>query len=66
VTRSVSVEDARSRRIRLTDEGFDLVNELMDRHVANEQRLVAGLSARDRAQLVDLLRRWGQALERSS
>ena len=63
MTRTVSREDARSRRIRLTDAGFDLVNRLMDHHIANEQRLVSGLSERDRTQLAAILRRWGQALE---
>jgi DNA-binding MarR family transcriptional regulator len=63
VTRTVSEDDGRSRRIRLTDAGFDLVDRLMARHVANEQRLVAGLSDRDRAQLAAILRRWGQSLE---
>jgi DNA-binding MarR family transcriptional regulator len=63
VTRTVSEEDARSRRIRLTDAGFDLVDRLMAVHVANEHRLVAGLSERDRSQLAAILRRWGQALE---
>jgi DNA-binding MarR family transcriptional regulator len=66
VTRTVSADDGRSRRIRLTDAGFDLVERLMARHVANEQRLVAGLSDRDRAQLAAILRRWGQALERDA
>ena len=64
VTRTVSASDARSRRIRLTEAGLLLVNGLMARHVANEQRLVAGLDPQERAQLADLLRRWGQALER--
>jgi DNA-binding MarR family transcriptional regulator len=63
VTRTVSASDARSRRIRLTEAGLVLVNGLMARHVANEQRLVAGLDPQERAQLADLLRRWGQALE---
>jgi DNA-binding MarR family transcriptional regulator len=66
VTRTVSRQDARSRRIRLTDAGFDVVNQLMDRHIANEHRLVAGLSERERAQLAGILRRWGQALESGS
>jgi DNA-binding MarR family transcriptional regulator len=66
VTRTVSTEDARSRRIRLTDAGFELVDRLMSRHVANEQRLVSGLSERDRAQLAAILRRWGQALAAES
>ncbi len=63
VTRTVSTEDARSRRIRLTEAGFGLVDRLMAVHVANEHRLVSGLSERDRAQLAAILRRWGQALE---
>ena len=62
VSRAVSDQDARSRRIRLTDAGFALVDRLMTLHIANEARLVAGLSARDRAQLAAILRRWGHAL----
>ena len=62
VTRSVSADDGRSRRIRLTEAGFRLVDDLMARHVANEHRLVSGLSDRDRSQLAAILRRWGQAL----
>jgi DNA-binding MarR family transcriptional regulator len=62
VTRSVSADDARSRRIRLTDAGLAVVDDLMVRHIANEHRLVSGLSERDRAQLAAILRRWGQAL----
>jgi DNA-binding MarR family transcriptional regulator len=63
VTRTVSSSDARSRRIRLTEDGLVLVDGLMGRHVANEQRLVAGLTPAEQAQLAGLLRRWGQALE---
>jgi DNA-binding MarR family transcriptional regulator len=62
VTRTVSQDDARSRRIRLTDAGFELVDRLMEVHIANEHRLVAGLSERDRTQLAAILRRWGHAL----
>ena len=63
VTRTVSDADARSRRIRLTEDGVALVDRLMGAHVANEQRLVSGLTADERAQLADLLRRWGQSLD---
>jgi DNA-binding MarR family transcriptional regulator len=62
VSRTISESDARSRRIRLTGDGLALVDRLMARHVANEQRLVSGLTPRERAQLADLLRRWGQEL----
>jgi DNA-binding MarR family transcriptional regulator len=63
VTRTVSESDARSRRIRLTEAGLALVDGLMGRHVANEQRLVEGLTPAERAQLAGLLRRWGQHLD---
>jgi DNA-binding MarR family transcriptional regulator len=63
VTRTVSASDARSRRIRLTDSGLVLVDRLMGRHVANERRLVSGLTQREQTQLAGLLRRWGQHLD---
>ena len=62
-TRTVSEADARSRRIRLSEDGLGLVDRLMGRHVANEARLVSGFTADERSQLADLLRRWGQSLE---
>jgi DNA-binding MarR family transcriptional regulator len=62
VTRTVAADDARSRVVTLTDAGFSLVNDLMDRHIANEHRLVSGLSEGDRTQLATILRRWGQSL----
>jgi DNA-binding MarR family transcriptional regulator len=62
VTRSVSETDGRSRRVRLTDRGFDLIERLVAEHVANEHRLVAGLSRQERDQLAALLRRWGAQL----
>ncbi len=66
VTRTVSDADGRSRRIRLTGPGLALVDRLMERHVANEQRLVSGLTPDDRSRLADLLRRWGQTLDPGS
>ena len=66
VTRTVSESDARSRRVRLTADGLALVDRLMGRHVANEQRLVAGLTKDERSQLAALLRRWGQSLASGS
>jgi DNA-binding MarR family transcriptional regulator len=62
VNRSVCADDARSRHIRLTDRGFELIETLVEQHVANEQRLVAGVTPREQAQLVGLLRRWGLQL----
>lgn len=63
VTRTVSEADARSRRVALTTQGRRLVDDLVDRHVANEHRLVAGLSERERDQLARLLEEWGRSLD---
>lgn len=63
VERHVCADDARSRRIRLTDEGLALVDDLVERHVANEHRLLAGLSDRERTRLAHLLEAWGRALD---
>lgn len=63
VTRTVSDADARSRRVALTPEGFRLVDDLVEKHVANEHRLVAGLSEGDRRELARLLEAWGRALD---
>lgn len=49
-------EDRRGVRIRLTPAGLELINDLMPRHVANEQRLLAALTADDRDTLAGLLR----------
>ena len=63
VARSVCAEDGRSRRIRLTDAGRALMADLIERHVANEHRLLAGLDDADRLALAELLERWGRLLE---
>ena len=63
VTRTVSDTDGRSRRVALTSEGRQLVDDLVERHVANEHRLVSGLSEREREQLARLLEAWGRALD---
>jgi DNA-binding MarR family transcriptional regulator len=63
VTRRVSEDDARSRTIALTPEGRQLVDRVADAHMANEHRLVAGLSSAEQRQLADLLEKWGRALE---
>lgn len=66
VTRSVCPDDARARRIRLTDRGLRVIDRLVEAHVANEQRLVSGLTGPERSQLAGLLRRWGHSLDSGS
>jgi DNA-binding MarR family transcriptional regulator len=63
VTRTVSDADARSRRVALTAKGRRVVDDLLDKHVANEHRLVAGFSERERKELARLLEAWGRALD---
>ncbi len=61
VTRAVCADDARSRRIRLTDAGFELVDRLIGVHVANEHRLLSDLSDLERSRLAHLLEQWGRS-----
>jgi DNA-binding MarR family transcriptional regulator len=49
-------EDRRSVRVRLTDQGRALVDEMVGPHVANEARLLAGLTSAERDRLAGLLR----------
>ncbi|WP_460545427.1 MarR family winged helix-turn-helix transcriptional regulator [Glycomyces halotolerans] len=55
VTRSVVEEDARGRRIALTDTGRALVDDLIGKHLENQRRLIAGLGDEEQAQLAKLL-----------
>lgn len=56
VARSHNPEDRRSIIIALTDKGRSVVDEAAGAHVANQHRLVDGLSPEDRATLDGLLR----------
>ena len=65
VTRRVSEVDARARLIGLTDKGRQIVDEALGDHVANEARLLAGLSVGDRKALAGLLRKLGESIDRA-
>lgn len=60
VVRSRHAEDARSRPVGLTPDGLALVDRLFEQHMANEHRLVAGLTVAERRQLAHLLEKWGR------
>jgi DNA-binding MarR family transcriptional regulator len=62
VTRSVSAADARSRRIRLTERGIALIDELVPVHLENERRLLAGMTELERSRLAGILESWGRSL----
>ena len=58
VSRERSATDGRGRVVRLTSAGRELIDEAFTAHIANEHRLLEGLSAQDRARLEQLLVRW--------
>ncbi|MCL8252620.1 MarR family transcriptional regulator [Aeromicrobium fastidiosum] len=63
VERRVDEADARGRRVRLTTEGIALMDDAYPAHLANEARMLAGLSGRERADLVRLLRRLADSFD---
>ena len=50
----------------VTDKGIKLLEKIVPEHLLNEERLLSGLSPRDRAELIRLLRKWNLALETNS
>lgn len=57
VDRDLDPQHRRRVLISLTTAGLALVNELVEHHLANERRLLAGVPAADRDRLAALLRR---------
>lgn len=62
VTRSADVRDGRVSRVALTEAGVEVVDRLVEKHVANEERLLAGFSELERARLTHLLTQWAAEL----
>lgn len=62
VSRRVREDDARSRVVALTPAGVELIDRAFTAHMANEHRLVSGLTTRERADLARLLETWTAAL----
>lgn len=55
--------DGRGRTVRLTPRGRETTDRLVAVHLANEQRLVSGLTAAERDRLQELLGRLAESLE---
>lgn len=55
ISREPDANDGRSTAVTLTREGKRLVETTLPEHVANEQRLLSGLSSKERAELARLL-----------
>jgi DNA-binding MarR family transcriptional regulator len=58
VTRRPAGQDGRRRVVALTRKGLRVIDEAFTEHMANEHRLLHGLSARQVQQLESLLRTW--------
>ncbi|MFB2597878.1 MarR family winged helix-turn-helix transcriptional regulator [Herbiconiux sp. P17] len=58
VVRRAAERDGRRRVVALTPQGRDLIDAAFTAHMANEHRLLAPLSAADRAALEGILTRW--------
>lgn len=61
--RAVSPDDSRGRLVTLTPAGANLVDDLIAVHLANEARLLAGLSAEEREQLAAMLARLAETVD---
>jgi DNA-binding MarR family transcriptional regulator len=57
IARTPDPDDRRGTLITLTDAGHELIDAVTDAHLANEARLLAALSDREREQLAGLLRK---------
>ena len=62
ITREPDPADRRGVLIRLTDGGRALIDQAAGRHLANEQRILGGLTAAERDELAGLLRKLGTTL----
>lgn len=66
VTRKRNPDDGRGFVIALTDQGFELIDAAVTDHVANQHRMLEGLSRDEREQLDGLLRKWLAAMNSDS
>jgi hypothetical protein len=63
VQRELNEEDRRTTEVVLTAAGHKLLGKVIPEHLANESALVAGLTLRERSDLIVLLRKWLLSLE---
>ena len=64
IKRRTNPEDGRGSVVALTDKGFALIDEVVGAHVANQHRLMEGLSADLRASFDEGLRVWLASFEK--
>jgi DNA-binding MarR family transcriptional regulator len=66
IERRPDPQDRRGTLVRLTARGRRSIDEAVDVHIANEERLLAGVSTAERRVLDDVLRKLLEALENGS
>ncbi len=64
IERRRNPDDGRGSVVALTDKGFRLIDTVVTEHVANQKRLVSGLTQETRQQLDRGLREWLDVLDR--
>ena len=62
IERSMDPNDRRGIKVKLTDEGFSLADEMVVSHVETEERMLSALSATERTQLRSLLTKIAEPL----
>ena len=63
VQRIPDIRDRRGTQIKLTDKGFDVIEQAVEAHVVNEHRILSGLNMPEREVLTQLLRKFLVAFE---
>ncbi len=58
----LSVNDHRSKKIRLTEKGISLAEETVDKVILLEQKALSGLSAQEQTAFISLFRKYTQLL----
>jgi DNA-binding MarR family transcriptional regulator len=63
IVRERSTEDRRVVYCRLTERGLSVIDQILSEHLANEERMLAGMTRTERDKLATLLRKLERSLE---
>ncbi|MBN3492910.1 MarR family winged helix-turn-helix transcriptional regulator [Vibrio neptunius] len=63
IAREHSKEDRRSVTVQLTDEGFTLIDKIIEEHAQVQQKLVKGMNSNQKRQINQILKGWQTQFE---
>lgn len=63
IVREHSKEDRRSVTVQLTDEGFTLIDKIIEEHAEVQQKLVKGMNSNQKHQINQILKGWQTQFE---